>query len=251
MLVVDQLEAVLVDMDLSTSGLPRTQVSRVTIGGEELITAVEWLEPGGSAPTQLQVCDYCGTVGCASGGYAQLSLMADGNVLVSPPRLDRVDGWEEPSDREWLAARFDRVAIIGRHGSAVIRPTAWNAVGLPSADQLPRTQRMDVYLAWVAELRPQPDSRIAQHVLDDVCRRLIASHPATSDIAVEAVRSVADELLADPAAAVHGVLRTLDDVEDRATGLYLGEPDCTWWYADLDAGPAPAFDGRFSIARRS
>jgi len=71
--------------DFSTSGVPDPHWTRLRHGQTVLCNSLEWIEWSGN-PVQVELCDACGTVGCASGGYVHVS--AFGNVVL----------WTMPND---------------------------------------------------------------------------------------------------------------------------------------------------------
>lgn len=109
--------------DFSTSGLSSPVWTRVRCERAEVCNSLEWADWAVN-PVQVQICDACGTPGCASGGYVHVSVLND-LVLWTLPQCSKV------SELDNLAA-----AATERFGSVAFPRTVWNAFRL-AADQVP------------------------------------------------------------------------------------------------------------------
>lgn len=126
--------------DFSASGARSPSWTRLRVDGQELCNALEdvvW-SPN---PVQVQLCEMCGTPGCNSGGYADLSRLG-GQVLWTSTEEDSRCG------PLWAL----------RQGAAVFPLPVWQALRerlafLPAADALPATTRRMLAQAWQAEVR--------------------------------------------------------------------------------------------------
>src|SRR4051794_12207457 len=101
--------------DFSSSGLANPVWTRAKCDGSELCNSLEWTD-WEDDPVQVQLCDACGTPGCASGGYARISALA-GFVLWTPPRLH--------DNKEQFDFRMFSANALEKFGSILISPRGW------------------------------------------------------------------------------------------------------------------------------
>ena len=221
--------------DMRSSGQGRRTVTRLRADGEELVNALEWLEMGDDEfPTQLIVCAECGYPGCDLGGYAHVSRLGGGHVLVSPPRVEA--GATGPGGADVDAP----LPALKRQGSLLIPIDLWNASGLPVAQSLPSATPMDVALAWMSEVVAQGELRDLDQALASIERRCIASDRVEKDQAVTRAGGLARRL----AGASGGLGFEVVDLSalDRApTTLYLHRPGAAWMYVETAGDTHPAF----------
>ena len=91
--------------DFSSSGQSSPVWTRLKYGQVELCNSLEWTDWTPN-PVQVQICDACGTPGCASGGYVHISVLND-LVLWTVP---------QPSGDQWTrqpGCHRDRGVRIG------------------------------------------------------------------------------------------------------------------------------------------
>ena len=92
--------------DFSTSGLKNPVWTRATAGDVELRNSLEWT--GWSTnPVQTHLCDACGTVGGASGGYAPVSTLNGFVFWTVPQMLAELD-----LDQFWPATAIERFGAV-------------------------------------------------------------------------------------------------------------------------------------------
>jgi hypothetical protein len=60
------IEPIVVDVDFSSSGQGRLSATAIEADGVRLINAVEFVDVDSSA-TQVEICESCGSSGCAPG----------------------------------------------------------------------------------------------------------------------------------------------------------------------------------------
>src|SRR5258708_21087094 len=100
--------------DFSTSGLSNPLWTRVKYSGVELCNSLEWADWTVN-PVQVQICDACGTLGCASGGYVHVSTLQD--VVL----------WTGPQCREIIEPVTLTATATERFGSVMIPRGVWDS----------------------------------------------------------------------------------------------------------------------------
>lgn len=130
--------------NFSSSGLLNPTWTRVRCDGAELCNSLEFAEWRNN-PVQVQICDACGTVGCASGGYIHLSAIDD-VVFWTMPQLDKVDDETE--------ARFFCATALMRFGAVAFPPDSWALIreagsDVPDPRTLPYANGRVLLDAWV------------------------------------------------------------------------------------------------------
>jgi len=186
--------------DFSASGLRPPSWTRLRVDGQELCNALEdvvW-SPN---PVQVQLCEVCGTPGCNSGGYADLSRLG-GQVLWTATEVDSHD--------EWRAGRYGPLWAL-RQGAALFPLPVWQALlerfpMLPAADALPATTRRMLAQAWRAEAAGRLVGNSLADTIGKAGQYVMGSDRWDRDDAVRALRLVADWFAEDPQAAVRGEL---------------------------------------------
>jgi hypothetical protein len=108
-----------------------------------LLECVDWRRE----PTQVTVCESCGTVGCADGGYARITRLGD-HLLWSIPRSESVD--------EWTRDRYACSEALRVHRNLLMPVPLWDDVtqpveSVPRAHEFREATHDDVRDAWVAE----------------------------------------------------------------------------------------------------
>ena len=197
------------ELDFSSSGGGWRKVSQLFVGQTQIANAVEYTD-WQDEDTQLIVCDYCGTVHCASGGW--VSILHGGEFVVLGPdsrlfeveKPDRLEyqppwyvtelGWPYMSLTTYAALRksiselrtVDRLRPLGQREAAAM--VQWEApamvLGRPFEDM---ALRQDMLLACsIGDVKTEADKlkRLLERWLsDDRAVRLELCRP--DDIPVE------------------------------------------------------------------
>lgn len=141
--------------DFSSSGLANPIWTRVFSGETELCNSLECTE-WTQNPVQVQICDACGTVGCASGGYIHLSAIGD-YVFWTIPQSNKVS--------EEIDAPFPATALV-KFGAVAFSNEAWERLHaleseVPEARCASRANGLALLDAWaVGPGRPQAVERL-------------------------------------------------------------------------------------------
>ena len=164
--------------DFSTSGLANPTWTRAKCGDVELCNSLEWIDWAAN-PIQVQICDACGTPGCASGGYVHVSTLKKVVIWTMPRR--------ETSDA--LEGKLFPASSVARFGAIAFPTSVWTsfhgaAVEVPDAADLPRSDGQSICDAWT--YGPGRPSN-ADHVVDWLQKRLLAAD--TLDVPA-AIRSI-------------------------------------------------------------
>jgi hypothetical protein len=112
--------------DFSSSEQADPDWARVVCDETELTNSLDWLE-WDENPVQVQVCDACGHIGCASGGYVHVSRLAD-LVLWTAPQLDLSDFHER--------TEYAPTTVLKKLGAVAILAATWDAWPTPRASSL-------------------------------------------------------------------------------------------------------------------
>jgi len=76
--------------DFSSSELTNPTWTRLRLDRTELCNSLEFVDWINN-PVQVQICDACGTVGCASGGYIHLSTIGEFVIWTRPQLSNATD----------------------------------------------------------------------------------------------------------------------------------------------------------------
>lgn len=148
---IEQIETARVELDLTSSDRGRCTVTAVRADGVDLFNALEAVEVAPDR-TQVEVCDHCLIVGCASCGWVVLRRLGE-KVLWIP-------AWDEMEKGEWESSMYGPPSITRARGLPLFSPRAWGQV---------RALRPDLP---VVDALPPLDSREAARV----CQRIAPAH---------------------------------------------------------------------------
>jgi len=227
MLLCEAPEFVRWSPDFSSSGQTSPSWTQVVCDGAQVINGLEVVEWDDN-PVQLVVCEACGVVDCAYGGYAHVS-RAGSYVVLSEPRLPGADPNHE--DHQYAAS-----AAVVRFGAVVVPLAVWSAwpeVG--ATDALPVTRRHDLAGGWLAEAPPREDA--------------IAADVGTVEDGLAAVDAVDRWFEADPEAVVEELVPV---APGKAITLFYDSPRFTEWTpaVRVDGAWLPVLGG-FTVAATS
>ncbi len=156
--------------DFSTSGLANPTWTRAKYGDVELCNSLEWAHWAPN-PIQVEICDACGTPGCASGEYVHISTLND-VVLWTTPRRDTCDA---------LEAKLFPASSVARFGAMAFPKNVWTsfheaAVEVPESVALPGSDGQAICVAWLHGPR-RPSN--ADSLVDWLRARLLAGERST------------------------------------------------------------------------
>jgi hypothetical protein len=166
--------------EFSTSGLasPSPTWTRAKCEGIELCNSLEWTG-WTTNPIQVQICDTCGTAGCASGGYVHLSALRD-VVLWTTPRRETAVAFD---------GKLFPASSVARFGAITFPESVWTsfraaAVEVPDTKALTRSDGQSICDAWIngPARAPNHDS-----VVDWLRVRLLAADTLDALAAIQSV----------------------------------------------------------------
>lgn len=130
---VREIEPIVVDVDFSSSGQGRLSATAIDADGVRLVNAVEFVDVD-SAATQVEICDSCGSSGCAPGGWVAFRRIG--------ARVIWIPAWHEMEKGSWELSEYRPPSFLNRRGAPVFTPEAWDHLrtiraDLPAAVELP------------------------------------------------------------------------------------------------------------------
>ncbi len=199
--------------DFYSSGQASPVWTRVTSGATLITNSLEWVEWEDN-PVQVVLCDACGHVHCASGGYVHVSRLGD-FILWSSPQTPE----EEPP------------YVLRTLGALAIPVATWNlwSAGIPDvphADRLVRANPAAVADAWI--LGP---ARTTDSIVRYLREQLVGGDTLEKDAAIALVeRALASLGTSEPAFEV------VSSAGARLETLYFDGPRDLDWTAFAFAG---------------
>jgi hypothetical protein len=100
----------------SVDSRPAPTWSLLRFEGWLLCNSMEWADWTDN-PVQLEICEACGSDGCASGGYVHVSRLGQ-FVLWTAPQIDRRDAWQ--------VSQFRPHPALTEFGAIAINERAWD-----------------------------------------------------------------------------------------------------------------------------
>jgi hypothetical protein len=232
MLLCKQPSTELWSPDFSTSGGRSPDWTRAKCGDVELCNSLEWVEWDAN-PVQVQLCDACGTAGCASGGYVHMSIQTD-LILWTAPQMNAESSFD----------RISSATAIERFGAVAFLPEAWRQFGtvatnIPETHQIPPANGQAIRDAWImGPHRPKGEDKLR----DWLQRRLLAADSLETTDAIKSVEHWLSWFDARATIAVEGYIATTEDSGALIEKLYFDGPGSEDWpaLARLDNCIVPA-----------
>lgn len=221
--------------DFSTSGLHNPVWTRVRYERTILCNSLEWTE-WRDDPVQVEICDACGTVHCASGGYVHVTILGDVVLWTMPRHATTIAEWE---------GRVFPATAIEKFGSVAFPVGVWEsfrvaAVEVPALGSLARADGHALGDAWaVGQTRPK--------AVDRLVPMLRACLLAADTLGVAEAIGWIDHWLRwfdeRAGSAVEGVLATPASAGAIIEKLYFDAPGTADWTALAKIGDSfvPAF----------
>jgi hypothetical protein len=215
--------------NFSSSGQSNPNWFRLTCSTRVVANALNWSD-WAENPVQVILCDACGHVGCASGGYIHVSSLGD-YVLWSAPQEDWVN---DP------AAHFEPASFLKTFGAVAFRSEQWNewrarVQSLPEADRFERSNGRALADAWVLGPGRPLDLNELLPMLE---ARLLGGDTLERDQILETIRSFLRTLRAEGGEQPLYSLRKLPELGARLEKLYFEGPSREDWPALAVVGEA-------------
>ena len=205
--------------DFSTSGLSNPIWTRVRCVQAELCNSLEWTE-WSTNPVQVEICEACGTVGCASGGYVNVSSLRD--VVL----------WTRPYPVK-TETQFFPATAIERFGSVAIPLSVCErfrsaATEVPEPESLTRTDGSTLCSAWASgQTRP----KAVDQLVPWLCARLLAADTLDKSAAIKWVEHWLNWFRERATVGVDGVISTVENSSATIEKLYFDGPSADDWPA--------------------
>jgi len=222
--------------DFSSSGSSNPTWTRIRSSGVELCNSIEWTEWLGN-PVQVQICDCCGTVGCASGGYIHLSSIENCVLWTMPQNV---------ASDDLASGRYCPAAALARVGSVAFRNETWSslrnvAAEVPEPSNIARANGRALADAWV--IGPGRPNCIDE-LVPMLRQRLLAADTLTIGAAIGWIEHWVDWFNQRTDCAIDGVFRGPDAIGARIETFDFDGPAAEDWPALAQTGNAyvPAFN---------
>jgi hypothetical protein len=129
------IEARAVELDFSSSGQGRRTATEVSAASIRLFNAIELVD-GTPKATQIEVCECCGVLHCAPGGWVAFRRIGE--------RVIWVPAWNAMENGEYSPPSF-----LQNRDVPIFSPAAWDRLraldrGLPGARDLPQINSREV-----------------------------------------------------------------------------------------------------------
>lgn len=212
--------------------------TRIKFGQAVLCNALEWTEWNVN-PVQVELCDYCGTVGCASGGYVNVSILGDLILWTMPIKS---------SGAEAQFAELYPATVIEKYGAVAFPEATWAVIrnatkAVPHASRLPCSIGRACRDAWaIAHSRPKSVERLPALLR----ARLLASDTLEVDEAIRAIEFWLKWFNDRSTTPIDAVLADPESIGATIEKLYFDGPGADDWsaLARTSKGFLPAFGPR-------
>jgi len=216
--------------EFSSSGQANPTWTRIRCLGNELCNSLEWAE-WAENPVQVVLCDACGSVGCASGGYTHVSQLDD-FILWTTPQIAASD--------DWTTSRYAPASALAQLGAIAIAKSTWElwkvrVSQLPDVSVFSKANGAALADAWrLGPGRP----RSIEDLVPMLRARLLGCDTMEPREAIDRVQRWIERLAADAATPVAGVLRPPQEVGAQIEILYFDGPTEQDWPALAIRGSA-------------
>jgi hypothetical protein len=218
--------------NFTESGLANPTRERLTFRGKVLcnsLGSVDWLE----TPTQVEICDHCGTPGCASGGYVHVSRVGDLILWTSPQISDEDDFARGQHTAAWPRATFS--ALVFPRSTWI--DLAAKFLGMPLSDQVVDVNGRAICDAWMHRAGPDRPPRDLAEALRVT---LVACDTLDNTAAFDAVDHWLDRLLSLNSDSAPRLLAS-SHPHGQIETLYFDGPGSADWaaFALIEGRPFP------------
>lgn len=223
--------------DFSSSGQSSPEWIRVKCSDIAICNSLDWLDWEDN-PLQVEICDACGTPGCASGGYVHLSRLGE-YILWTKPHVDESDEWEKTQYETAFALRKAGSVVIP---VAVLEQWQREAQRGPFSPWYPRTTRADLAAAWFMEKYPYHKITSIHDVIPFLRKELLGADTLDMTTALNRMEKLIEWFAREPGQELRGRLRVFWPGLAAETLYFDGPAEKDWpAFAILGNDVFPAF----------
>jgi hypothetical protein len=207
--------------DFSSSEQADPNWTKLVCEGVQLSNALGWVDWFDEPAVQVELCEACGHARCESGGYVHVSRLGK-HVLWTQPHIDPSDPFE--------SYQYRASEPVRKYGAIAIPAEEWEAwrhrfAELPSSGMFPRTERRDLFDAWLREA-PVFGVWDARDQIAELAReRAVAAEPGETANALRSIDAIVHWFREEPDAPVDGELVAVASHGASVETLYVDVPD--------------------------
>jgi hypothetical protein len=239
---IEDIEAIPVELDFSSSGQGRRSATAIQTGDIRLINAIELVDVEPTA-TQVEVCECCGYPHCSPGGWVAFRRMGE--------RVVWIPAWDEMAKGAWEETEYRPPSFLQSKGAPAFSSASWEQLrrlhgGLPSCADVPPINSRETarVCQWSA-----PGRVLGTYPLEPRLRRDLLIAVTNGELAVEA--SVVDSCLQAHFEAVEQMALVPGDVLPRPIEFWLDLPGTPAWtsFAHVESNVCFLIDANTALVR--
>jgi len=193
--------------------------------GIVLCNSLEWAE-WAQNPVQVEICEQCGIVRCATGGYVHASRISE-HIFLTRPRATDDDTWSEEE--------YTPGAAIRQFGALAVPTAIWQrwgqVVSLPSATVFPMATGEVLGDVWLSGIPSYYGCHTLADVLPMLRRYLLAADSMEIDLAIAKVAELISLIEKWTGRPTDGSMIPIPSEALKVEKLYLDGPTCKEWPA--------------------
>ena len=201
--------------DLTSANLPSPGWTKMILGDYVVCNSLEWTT-WDKNPIQVLICEDCGTSGCKSGGYVELSKIGD-HLLWTDPTF----GLHDEAQRNQLGT----LRAVSRHGALAFSIKDWQRwqeihPTLPKPENIPVTTRRQLAAAWLSTLKGLPRIKDLQDLPILMGDAVVNPLPQSTMDFAAMLRSLVLWVSDEPEAQVAGMLSSAECASATVLSAY-------------------------------
>jgi hypothetical protein len=230
MIIIDAAEIEHWTPDFSSSEQQNPDWVRLRFRDQLLCNSMSWVD-WSTNPVQVEICEQCGVIHCASGGYVQISRLGDLIVWTRPT---------SPRDDNGTLPEYRASSGIRHFGAIAIPVAVWNQwrqqMTLPEAADLPIMTGDDLVALWLAGIPRSSQCGVVEEVVPMLQRNLLAADTLDVEAAIQTVGRVIGRMQAWTKRPLVGAIKTAATTNARVESLYCDGPKFEEWPAIASIG---------------
>ena len=239
---VEDIEAVPVELDFTSSGQGRCSATAIETSGVRLFNAIELIDVEATA-TQVEVCECCGFSHCSPGGWVAFRRIGDKVVWIP--------AWDRMERGAWEQAEYKPPSFLGSKGAPVFGSAIWERLrafhgSLPVCEDLPWINSRETarLCQWSA-----PGRVLGEYPAEPRMHRDLLIAVTDGDLAPET--SAVDTCLQAHFGAVQQMTLVPGNAEVKPIEFWLDLPGTPGWTSFGHMGSSLCFlvDGSIALVR--